>query len=118
MSDKLLNYLMIAGLFGILAVIGWSKLNQPKLNYNPAPQTTGAIVDDTFKQANPPLEQFYALMEAAPITKETFRIDPDFNGLRLIVTLNEPVENSQQMFFRWLADNGYGQIPAEKIILR
>ena len=116
MSDKLLNGLMIAGLFGILAVVAWAKINTPK--YSPAPQTTGAIVDDTFKQANPPLEQFYALMEAAPITKEAFRVDPDFNGLRLIVTLNEPVENSQQVFFRWLADNGYGQIPAEKIILR
>jgi len=95
-----LNYLMVAGLFGILAVVAWAKINPP--GYSPTP----------------PLKQFYQLMNLGPVVKDSFRIDPDYDELKLIVTLDEPVENSQRLFFQWLSANGYDQIPAEKIVIR
>lgn len=116
MSDKILNYLMITGLVVILAIIGYWKISEPR--FSPAPKTTGAILDDTFKQPNAPLEQFYQLMDITPVVNDSFRVDGDFDELALIVTLNEPVTDNQQKFFQWLSDNGYSQIPADKIVLR
>lgn len=119
MSDKWLNGLMITGLVVMLGIVGYMKMSTPK--YPAAPETTGAVIDEaftqTFDQPNPPLDQFYELMDKTPVTNDYFEIKADYDEINLVVTLKEPVEQNQQYFFDWLETNGYGQIPADKIVL-
>ena len=50
-------------------------------------------------------------MDKAPITTENFVIEPDYDAIKLVVTITPPLTSNLQLFQNWREENGYAQIP-------
>lgn len=81
-----------------------------------SPEETGAVAEEEPDKPNPALEQFYALMDKAPISTENFTIEPDYDAIKLVATIKPPFNLNLQLFLNWLEENGYGQISQEDIV--
>lgn len=85
-------------------------------NIQPIPDGTGAIQSSIPVSEVESYNQLYDLLDKDQITTEFFIINPIPKKRIIEIGVKEPLPENQTKAQIWLKENGYGNIPSDKII--
>ncbi len=77
---------------------------------------TGAIISSLPATKAEAYNQLYDLLDRGEINQGTFKIKPISKKRMVYIYVQEPIDENAILAQKWLAENGYGNIPEEKIV--
>jgi len=77
---------------------------------------TGAVIPQTTPAPNDPYVEYSKLLDMGNFTQDGFSVASVSASTSVAVFLDKPYDTSQTKFETWLKDNGFGEIPKEKIV--
>lgn len=80
------------------------------------PDQTGAIQSSIPVKEKESYDELYNLMDQGEVKTVYFKIEPLYQDRTIQITVKKPLDQNRNKAETWLKQNGYGNIPSNKIL--